>query len=207
MPIYINKNGQQSGPYEDHVVVDQLRVGVLSPNDMGIRHGEPSWQKLGDMFPGVGPAPRPEPAVAAAAAGGAGNPPPPMARLTDQPAKAAGGCRKPFGWTVFAIGILFMLAGSGLAIATVFSYSTLSCDFAETDYKKVEELMAKYQEAKGTSEEGVIKYQLDSAMAGYDASAKICAEQNSTKKMFQLGGIAVAVVGFFMLIVGFFIRR
>jgi len=24
MPIYINKNGQQSGPYEDHVVIDQV---------------------------------------------------------------------------------------------------------------------------------------------------------------------------------------
>ena len=27
MPIYINKNGQQAGPYEDHVVIDQLRSG------------------------------------------------------------------------------------------------------------------------------------------------------------------------------------
>ena len=54
MPIYINKNGQQSGPYEDHIVVDQLRNGTLSPSDMGIRHGDPSWQKLGEMFPGVG---------------------------------------------------------------------------------------------------------------------------------------------------------
>src|SRR5215213_8806743 len=56
MPIYINKNGQQSGPYEDHIVIDQLRSGVLSPEDLAIRHGDASWQSLANMFPGVGPA-------------------------------------------------------------------------------------------------------------------------------------------------------
>src|SRR5688572_26395849 len=53
MPVYINKDGQQSGPYEDNVVIDQLRSGMLSPNDMAIRHGDSSWQRLGDLFPGL----------------------------------------------------------------------------------------------------------------------------------------------------------
>ncbi|HVF29415.1 MAG TPA: DUF4339 domain-containing protein [Pyrinomonadaceae bacterium] len=204
MPIYINKNGQQSGPYEDHIVRDQLTSGVLSTNDMAIRHGDATWQKLGDMFPGVGRSSSPPP-VAAAGEGvrAAASTAMPLAT----PTKAAGGCRKPLGWTILAIGILVMLGGSAVAIATPYGYSTLSCDFADKDAKEVDELMAKYQAAKGTSEEGVVKYQLESAMAGYESSAKVCADQNSTKKMFQLGSIAIAIVGFFMVIVGFFIRR
>jgi len=51
MPIYINKNNRQSGPYEEHVVIEQLRSGYLSPNDLGIRHGETTWTRIGDMFP------------------------------------------------------------------------------------------------------------------------------------------------------------
>jgi hypothetical protein len=53
MPIYISKNGQQSGPYEEHVVIDQLRSGYLAPDDLAIRPGEASWSRLSDLFPGV----------------------------------------------------------------------------------------------------------------------------------------------------------
>jgi hypothetical protein len=49
--IYIFKNDRQSGPYEDHIVLEQLRSGVLSPNDLAVRHGETRWQPLGDIFP------------------------------------------------------------------------------------------------------------------------------------------------------------
>src|SRR5215213_10030010 len=66
MPIYINKDGQQSGPYEDHIVTEQLGNGMLSPNDLGIRHGGTAWQKLGEMFPGVGVAAAPRAAEVAA---------------------------------------------------------------------------------------------------------------------------------------------
>jgi hypothetical protein len=55
MPIYINKNGQQSGPYEDHVIVDQLRSAYLAPEDLAIRQGDSSWSRLGDLFPGIVP--------------------------------------------------------------------------------------------------------------------------------------------------------
>ena len=57
--IYIYKNDRQSGPYEDHIVLEQLKSGVLSPDDLAIRHGETRWQPLSDMFPGVSSAPPP----------------------------------------------------------------------------------------------------------------------------------------------------
>ena len=54
MPIYISKNNQQTGPYEEHIVIDQLRSGLLSPDDLGIRPGDPSWSRLAELFPGIG---------------------------------------------------------------------------------------------------------------------------------------------------------
>lgn len=61
MAIYIHRNGEQFGPYEEKVVIDQLGNGQLSPDDMGIRQGEKDWQKLRLMFPNATPAtPSPE---------------------------------------------------------------------------------------------------------------------------------------------------
>ncbi len=64
--IYIFKNNQQSGPYEEHVVLDQLRNRTLSPGDLAVRHGESSWQPLSVLFPDVAdPLPPPPPRLAA----------------------------------------------------------------------------------------------------------------------------------------------
>jgi len=86
MPIYINKNSQQSGPYEDHIVIDQLRSGVLSPNDLGIRPGEKSWSLLAELFPGIGePLRHQSPANAHAFAGSAAMPSAAAEKTSPQP--------------------------------------------------------------------------------------------------------------------------
>jgi len=51
MPAYINHEGQQTGPFDDHVVIEQLRSGQLSPDDLSIRTGDAQWQTLRTMFP------------------------------------------------------------------------------------------------------------------------------------------------------------
>lgn len=51
MSIYINRNNQQMGPFEEAKVLEMLKSGQLSPNDLAIRHGASNWQKLGDFFP------------------------------------------------------------------------------------------------------------------------------------------------------------
>jgi hypothetical protein len=51
--IYIYKNGLQSGPYEEHIILDQLRNGMLQPEDMAVRTGDSNWQPLRLMFPDV----------------------------------------------------------------------------------------------------------------------------------------------------------
>ena len=51
MQIYINKNGQQLGPFEETVVRQMLQSGQLSSNDLGIRQGQNQWSPLGSLFP------------------------------------------------------------------------------------------------------------------------------------------------------------
>ncbi len=48
MPIYVTKNCGRSGPYEDHIAIHSA---IPSTNDIGIRHGGSSWQRLGGIFP------------------------------------------------------------------------------------------------------------------------------------------------------------
>lgn len=202
MPIYINKNNQQSGPYEDHVVIEQLKSGMLSPDDMAIRHGDPSWQRLGDMFPdSIRRTSEPSPAANAAGAAV-----PAASSAVETPA-AKGGCKSVAGILLMVFGALAILGGAGVAIGTPFIYASPSCDFAESDWKKIQDLKKKYDAAKDTYEATSIELELESAMAKHETSAKHCADQKSTMRMFQIGFGVVAVVGFVMVIVGFIVRR
>lgn len=51
MQMYVNKNGQQLGPFEEAKVLEMLRGGQFSPNDLGFKQGQTQWQKLGEIFP------------------------------------------------------------------------------------------------------------------------------------------------------------
>ena len=66
--IYIYKNNQQSGPYEEHLVLDQLKSGMLAPEDLAVRHGDSQWQPLRNMFPEVAGVVQPPPVQLAASA-------------------------------------------------------------------------------------------------------------------------------------------
>jgi hypothetical protein len=56
MSIYIYKNNQQSGPFEEAKVLEMLKSGQLSPNDLAVRKGGQDWQKLDSLFPTFGSA-------------------------------------------------------------------------------------------------------------------------------------------------------
>ena len=51
MSIYISKNNQQIGPFEESKVLEMLGSGQVSPDDFAIRQGGSQWQKLGELFP------------------------------------------------------------------------------------------------------------------------------------------------------------
>lgn len=46
MQIYLYKNNQQYGPYEETAVIDSLRNGQCSLTDLAIREGMSEWQPL-----------------------------------------------------------------------------------------------------------------------------------------------------------------
>ena len=52
MQIYIYQNNQQSGPFDENDVLERLRSGRLSPDDLGVREGDQNWSRLGDIFAG-----------------------------------------------------------------------------------------------------------------------------------------------------------
>ncbi len=53
MPVYIHKNNQQSGPFEESRILESLAAGQLSPDDLAIREGEREWKPLKELFPNV----------------------------------------------------------------------------------------------------------------------------------------------------------
>jgi GYF domain 2 len=52
MQIYINKNGQQLGPFDEGKVREMLKNGQLLSTDYGIKEGQQRWTQLSGMFPG-----------------------------------------------------------------------------------------------------------------------------------------------------------
>ncbi|CAN5382182.1 hypothetical protein BH10ACI1_BH10ACI1_12340 [soil metagenome] len=50
LPMYINKNNQQLGPYSPEQVLSMLNSGQLSAFDMAIRQGDSQWQPLSSYF-------------------------------------------------------------------------------------------------------------------------------------------------------------
>lgn len=53
MQIYVTRNNQQLGPFEEAKVLEMLGNGELSTTDMAIRHGEQQWQPLAVMYQGI----------------------------------------------------------------------------------------------------------------------------------------------------------
>lgn len=51
MSVYIYKNNQQFGPFEDSQILQWLASGQLAPEDMAVRLGEGRWQALSHLFP------------------------------------------------------------------------------------------------------------------------------------------------------------
>ena len=51
MSLYIFKEGQQLGPYDDEAVLQSLRNGAFTPADLASREGQGDWRPLSFYFP------------------------------------------------------------------------------------------------------------------------------------------------------------
>jgi len=61
MEVWIGRNGERHGPYQEEQVREWLRSGQLSPDDLGWREGLADWQPLSVLFPQDKPSPAPSP--------------------------------------------------------------------------------------------------------------------------------------------------
>ena len=199
MSIFVNKDNQQLGPYEDHIVIDQLKSGMLSPNDLGIREGDSAWQKLGDMFPTVRES-HSAPAPNAVAAGIAS----PVTSDNATPKK--GGCRKMLGWGLLLFGLLTMLSGFAVAIVNRTTDPYL-CQQADRYAKEAEEASREVQAAKGTIREVEAVRKLMEKNTSLKVSTESCADMLDYYRWWFIAFLAIGGFGFIIAIVGFFIRR
>src|SRR3954469_21155102 len=104
MAVYIYKNNQQSGPYEESAVAEWLKKGQLSPEDMACQQGSSQWQPLKVLFPEFGVAP----AIQAPLPVG-GQVSAPVANQVSVDKKAGGGCRRLLGALMLAAGLVLFL--------------------------------------------------------------------------------------------------
>ena len=51
MEIYVNRNGQQFGPYTVEQVRENLAIGMLAPTDLAWHEGLAEWQSVGQLVP------------------------------------------------------------------------------------------------------------------------------------------------------------
>ncbi|HWB60709.1 MAG TPA: DUF4339 domain-containing protein [Chthoniobacteraceae bacterium] len=68
--IYVTKNGEQLGPYDDRQLAEFLRAGKFTPEDFGWAEGMAAWQPLRTILMPAVPPPLPPPHVLRAAGGG-----------------------------------------------------------------------------------------------------------------------------------------
>lgn len=61
MEVWIGRQGERHGPYQEEQVQEWLRSGQLSPDDLGWYDGLADWQPLSVLFPQDKPAPPPSP--------------------------------------------------------------------------------------------------------------------------------------------------
>ena len=177
-------------------MIDQLRSGMLSPDDIAIRHGESSWQRLGELFPGVG---KPAPAE-----------PPPFAQrepvaLVSEPAKK-GGCLKG---GLIGMGLLLLVLGIAVAAGSRFIPST-SCDLAKSDEERIDKLQADIEKAKSDMKYdrvGTLQRELDSTLAGATVSAQYCNNDKFRDNIIGVSGGVVAFIGLLMAVIGLFVGR
>jgi hypothetical protein len=202
MQLYIFKNNQQSGPFDEEQVLAQLRSGEVSQDDLGIRQGDTNWTRLGDIFAGrISETPAAVSGIGAAAASTSGR-----AVASAAPAAKKGGCLKA---GLIGTGLILLLLGIATAVGSRFIPS-VSCDLAEADARKIEKLERDLDKARkdGDFEKiGPLQLELTNELAGARTTQEYCNNDKLVHNVIGIAGGVVAVFGFLMAVVGLFVGR
>ena len=199
MQIYIFKDGRQSGPFDESAVLEQLRTGMFSPDDLAIRQGDRDWSKLGDIFAGR---------VAAEPVPVTTPHPVPAQQHFAGPAGIAetGGCRKILGWLMLIFGLLLFLGGAGGAVANrVFPPGT--CEIADQYQAEADRAGKGADAARGTPKQVELETKAKEKIESARIWTRGCAESMSVHNMFLAALIGSSVIGFLIFTTGYFVRR
>lgn len=189
MQMYVNKNNQQLGPFEEAKVLEMLTNGQLSPNDMGIRNGESEWQSLNNLFPSV---------ILTT---------PQSISPTVNEVKQ-NGCRRPLGTIMLILGLLLFIGGFFFPLKGALSGGqNLACKEAEKAKREADFLFEDFQRVKGTSAEPKKAAELKQAIETMQSWGKTCSEINASYRQSVIFLILMGCFGFVMAIIGFFVRR
>ncbi|HUR99811.1 MAG TPA: GYF domain-containing protein [Pyrinomonadaceae bacterium] len=146
MPIYVSKDGQQLGPYEDSIVIDQLRNGMLSPDLLGIRQGDASWSRLGELFPAAAHSYMAEPTGSARAFAGSpisASPSATAAVTSPQPEPQFRNTIAPkIFFTLCLLGVLGILASCVYYIFTFAPTGNLEADLGRMSFRDLAKYLA-----------------------------------------------------------------
>lgn len=117
MSIYITKNNQQTGPFDESKVLEMLNSGQLSPDDFAIRQGANQWQKLGELFPNAGRQAGTQPPFAQAVS---------QPQAVNQPAAAPAAPKKSRKGLLFGCLGILLFGGLVLAVLGFFAYRNMN---------------------------------------------------------------------------------
>ena len=191
MSIYIYKNNQQTGPFEESKVLEMLGGGQLSPNDMGIRSGESQWQPLANLFPRVILS---TPQATSPMANGVTN----------------NGCRRIFGIGLLILGFFLFIGGSFFPVKNALRSNggqNLACQNAGKAKQKADESFREYEKSKGTNAEAKIAEELKQNIGIVRMWSETCSELNSSHRRWMIILTILGGFGFILTIAGFFISR
>lgn len=201
MSLYLYKNNQRFGPYEDARVLEMLGSGQVSPNDLGIREGDKDWQPLAKLFSDV-------PVAAAQTLGPAAQVPSAQtvgiaAQASSSAQAGKSGCRRFLGIFMLISGILIFSLG-GLATVVSFAMGEAPiCEIADDDLNKMKAAREKYESDK--TEKNLNDYELAREKTG--RTGKMCDEANSYYLRWKIIFILLAIGGLASAIIGFVLRR
>lgn len=204
MAIYINRNNQQSGPFEEGVVIAQLQNGELSPDDLAIRQGDSQWQPLRIMFPNVEKGTETQSQIPSAAPN---HQPSGENFAVHKTVKTGGGCRRVLSTILLILGILLTIGGFGLAIFNRVMPDHILCREADQLQKEVEQLTKDRDSARGTPRDADVSRKLVEKTNSWHLKIQSCSDMESYYLWWFVAFLAAGGLGFIFALVGFLARR
>lgn len=203
MSIYVNKNNQQLGPFDEKKVVEMLKSGQLSTDDLAVRQGEEQWQPLGNLFPAD--------SISSAI-------PNPLTQESNPPKKGFG-CLRLLGIALILLSVVTLIGG--LANYWMRNFNNYPCVAADTAKQKLDEAFNKLSpqarnvssvrdKVRLTAEDQALLEDFESKEKIFEIDNNGCIDLHAVKNFWVEVTVGITVVSLLFGIIGLvmvFVRR